>query len=508
MVTGIQKTQTPLLIEPEPEKKIPHEIEVTPKSSVFDGTANAKRALAPIIKHNAEAFIIAPTQLGDAQFRKDYGIKYAYLSGAMYRGIASKELVIAMGKAGFMGFLGTGGMKLDQVESELAVIQSQLVHDEPYGMNLLCNLNSPEIEMATVELYLKRNVRRVEAAAFMQMTPALVLYRVRGLQKGKDGKVHIKHQIIAKVSRPEVAEMFMSPPPERLVAKLLAAGKISVEQAELAQYVPMSYDICVEADSGGHTNQGVSTALLPAIQSLRAMMMDRYHYEQNIRIGLAGGIGTPQAVAAAFIMGADFVLTGSINQCTIESGASDSMKNLLQEINVQDTDYAPAGDMFEIGARVQVLKKGVFFPIRANKLHMLYTQYDSLDEIPESIKAQVEEKYFKRSFASIWQEIRQRFEFTERHQDIQQAETNPKRKMAWIFRWYFHHSTMVALNGDETQRMDYQVHTGPALGAFNQWVKGTALESWKNRHVAEISKKMMDEAAILLSQRLGGWVQR
>ncbi len=27
---------------------------------------------------------------------------------------------------------------------------------------------------------------------------------------------------------------------------------------------------------------------------------------------------------------------------------SDSVKDLLQDINIQDTDYAPAGDMFEV----------------------------------------------------------------------------------------------------------------------------------------------------------------
>lgn len=78
---------------------------------------------------------------------------------------------------------------------------------------------------------------------------------------------------------------------------------------------------------------------------------------RQIHIGLAGGIGTPQAAVAAFMMGADFILTGSINQCTVEAGTSDCVKNLLQEINVQDTDYAPAGDMFELGAKAQVLKK-------------------------------------------------------------------------------------------------------------------------------------------------------
>ncbi len=57
--------------------------------------------------------------------------------------------------------------------------------------------------------------------------------------------------------------------------------------------------------------------------------------------------------------------------------------------NIQDTDYAPAGDMFEIGAKVQVLKKGVFFPARAGKLFMLYKHYNALEEISSVSNNQV-----------------------------------------------------------------------------------------------------------------------
>ncbi|PYV42946.1 MAG: hypothetical protein DMG06_12350 [Acidobacteria bacterium] len=45
---------------------------------------------------------------------------------------------------------------------------------------------------------------------------------------------------------------------------------------------------------------------------------------------------------------------------------------------------------------------------------------------------------------------------------------------------------------------------GPALGAFNQWVKGTELESWRPRHVDQIAEKLMKETAILLSESLQG----
>lgn len=449
--------------------------------------------------------IITAEQLGNSEFKKAYGLKYAYVSGSMYRGISSKELVVAMGKARFLSFFGTGGMSLDEIKKNILYIQENLPQGEPYGMNLLCNLYYPETEMETVKLLIAHQVTCIEAAAFMQITPALVFYRLSGLHRDSHGKVKCTHQIIAKVSRPEVAQAFMSPAPEALVAKLVATGQITNEQAELSKMVPMSQDVCLEADSGGHTDQGVASVLVPSIQSLRKEMMKKYEYAEPLRIGLAGGIGTPEAAAAAFIMGADFILTGSINQCTVEAGISDSVKNLLQDINIQDTDYAPAGDMFEIGAKVQVLKKGVFFPARANKLYMLYSNYGSLEEIPIATKKQLEEKYFKKTFQSIWEEIQSNFIIKNRHDELRKAEENPKLKMALTFRWYFKYSSRITFIGNEEHQMDYQVHTGPALGAFNQWVKGTALENWRNRHVDQIAEKLMTETAELLTHRILSW---
>jgi len=166
-------------------------------------------------------------------------------------------------------------------------------------------------------------------------------------------------------------------------------------------------------------------------------------------------------------------------------------------MNVQDTAYAPAGDMFEMGSRVQVLKRGLFFPARANKLYELYRHYNSLDEIDEKTRAQIETRYFKCSFEDIYQRCKQFYP----PEEIQRAEKNPKQKMAFIFRWYFNHANLLALEGEEENRVDFQIYCGPALGAFNQWVKGTALEKWQNRHVDEIAEKLLNDTADLLTER-------
>lgn len=486
MVNDIRQNATPL---------IPETVSV-PASVPANPAAASPATAAPQWRE------LSAQTLGSALFRRRFGLQYAYLSGAMYRGIATPKLVVRMGRAGMLGFFGTGGLPLSEIEQGLDYIQSQLQPGQVYGLNLLANYSYPEFEMQTVELYLRRGVRLIEAAAFMQISPALAWFRISGLQRAADGKIIGKNRVMAKISRPEVAEAFMSPVPTQIVQQLLKEGRISAEQAELARQVAVSEDICVEADSGGHTDGGIPTVLFPAMRKLKQEMEQKFGYAEPICMGLAGGIGTPEAAAAAFMMGADFILTGSINQCTVEAGTSDDVKTLLQDINVQDTEYAPAGDMFETGAQVQVLKKGVFFPTRANKLFSLYKHHASLDEIPEKTRKQLQTTYFKKSIEEVWEDTRKYLTGLGMQHEVVKAEANPKHKMALVFRWYFGYSTRLALSGVQDERVNYQVHTGPALGAFNQWIKGTELESWQRRHADEIGKLLMDGCARYLNQSL------
>jgi len=439
-------------------------------------------------------FHIRAESLGCREYKNDYNLKYAYAAGGMVYGIASREMVIKMGNAGMIGYFGSGALSLEEIEKAVIHIQSRLKNGQPYGMNLI---SGPKDEQL-VDLYLKHGVPNIEAAAYMKISRALVKYRLKGLRQNPDGSAIISNRIMGKLSRPEAAEIFLSPPPKNFIKDLLDEGTVTKEQARLAEHIPMADDICVEADSGGHTDMGVAAVLMPAICQLRDRMMQKYQYAKKIRIGAAGGIGTPEAVVSALMLGADFILTGSINQCTVEAGTSDMVKDLLQQINVQDTTYAPAGDMFEIGSKVQVLKKGVFFPARANKLYDLYRHYNSLEEIDEKTKEQLEKRFFQHSFDDIYEECRRFYS----KEEIERADKNPKQKMALVFKWYFNYANRLALEGSKENKVNYQVYCGPALGAFNQWVKGSSLEKWQDRHVDEIALKLLNESAGLMEDRL------
>ncbi|WP_160717034.1 ACP S-malonyltransferase [Chitinophaga solisilvae] len=432
--------------------------------------------------------------MGAAGFRETYGVRYAYAAGAMSYGISSPRQIVRMGKAGLLSFLGTEGVSLAEVEEAIQYIKQQGGPQLPYGVNIGSHPERPETEEELVTLFIRHGVKNVEAAAYLGLSKAIVYYRVKGLYKDNKGNIVAGNRIMAKLSRPEIAEIFLEPPPRAIVDKLLAEGSISAEQAALSRLVPMADDICAVADSAGHTDRRMPYALLPVIRRMRDETVSKLAYATPVRVGVAGGIGTADAVAASFVLGADFIMTGSVNQCTVDAGTSIAVKDMLQEINMQDTDYAPAGDMFETGTRIQVLKKGMFFPARANKLYELYRRYESLDQIPVKDRTQLEERYFKKSLDSVFEEITRQKDPAE----ISKALQNPRHKMALVFRHYFTVSQQAALKGDVAIREDFQVFCSPALGAFNQWVKGTPLQSWRNRHAEEVAWLLMLGGALYL----------
>ena len=60
-----------------------------------------------------------PEHLGDASFRAEHRLRFAYLSGAMANGIGSVEIVEAMGRAGMLGIFGAAGLPLVRVEAAI-----------------------------------------------------------------------------------------------------------------------------------------------------------------------------------------------------------------------------------------------------------------------------------------------------------------------------------------------------------------------------------------------------
>ena len=170
--------------------------------------------------------------------------------------------------------------------------------------------------------------------------------------------------------------------------------------------IPVASDLTVEADSGGHTDSRPLTAIFPSILRLRDDLAARHGFAEPTRVGAAGGLGTPAAVAAAFQLGAAYVVTGSVNQATVESGLCEQGKAMLASAGVADVAMAPAADMFELGIKVQVLKRGSIFAAHANKLYDLYRRHDSLEALSEKDRDWLEKQILKMPVERAWAEVR------------------------------------------------------------------------------------------------------
>lgn len=59
---------------------------------------------------------------------------------------------------------------------------------------------------------------------------------------------------------------------------------------------------------------------------------------------------------------------------------------------------------------------------------------------------------------------------------IARAEQAPKLKMSMAFRWYLGNSSRWANIGDASRTLDYQIWCGPAIGSFNEFIKGSFLD--------------------------------
>lgn len=463
----------------------------------YSATGAAGRfTLTPGISASAAAVIpvCRPSYLGDRGFLKAHGLKYAYVGGSMANGISSTRLAEALGRAGMLGFYGAAGQTPDEVEKAI----DSALSSPPFncGFNLIHSPSDPALETALTGLYLRRGVRLIEASAFINLTLPLIRFRTAGIRRNQAGEIETPNRVIGKISRTEVAERFFSPPDDKFLRELVSRGELTAEQAELASRIPVAEDVTAEADSGGHTDNRPLVNLLPTIIALRDRLRERYSYSAALRVGAGGGIATPEAAAAAFIMGAAYIVTGSVNQACLEAGTSELVKTLLAGAGQADVAMAAAADMFEMGVKVQVLKRGSMFAMRANKLYDLYRACDGFDELPAETRAGLERDYFRAPFSEIWRGTREYFMRRDPAQ-AERAEREPKHKLALVFRWYLSQSSRWPLAGDESRKLDYQIWCGPSMGAFNEWAKGSFLERPENRDAVTVARNLLAGAAAL-----------
>lgn len=440
---------------------------------------------------------IYPEWLGERAFTHTHNVRFAYVVGEMARGIATAQMVIAAARAGLLGFYGSAGLQADEIRKGLTQIKTALdPEDLSYGANVIHTPQQPGYEAEIIDLFLEMGVRRVSASAFMRLSKEIVRYTALGLRLNESGRIERTNHVFAKVSRAEVARQFMAPAPSKILTALVAEGRITQAQADMAAKVSVAADITAESDSGGHTDNRPASTVFASIAQARTDTAKAHGINPDtIRIGLAGGIATPHAVAAAYQMGAAYVLTGSVNQAAVESGLSRSGREALAKAGPADVMMAPAADMFEQGVKVQVLKRGTLFAVRGEKLHALYRAGASYESMDEKQRVWLED-ILGEPFAKSWASTRE-FLMRTSPKTVALAEADPNKKFALVCRRYLFMGAQWAREGAEEHKADFQIWCGPAMGAFNEWVAGSFLEPLQARTVKQIAWNLLEGAAMI-----------
>ncbi|MDA0701974.1 MAG: ACP S-malonyltransferase [Proteobacteria bacterium] len=447
-----------------------------PKHEPVSEPAPRLRAAPTRAKPNGAAG--ADFDLGQAAFRARFGVAEAIVVGGMGYGVGGSALVEKLARAGFLAFLGADGLPEAEVRAEIGTLRDRL-GSAAFGVNVRGGAGRDAAVEARLDLLMTLGVDCVQIGGFYQVERALVRYRLAGVARGSDGAVVAPNRILAKVTRPETAEAFLSPPPPDLVADLLKDGRIDSEAAALAPQLTMADAVVALADCAGDTDGASLLALLPVVRDMRDRLAP------HVAVGAGGGIGTAEAASVAFLMGADFVEVGSIMQCTVEAGLSNLAKDILAEMGVQDTELAPSEHWFDWGGKARVLKRGSLFAARANKLYDLYRFYESWDAIPAALRKRIEDGYFQAGYAEILNGLRA--------QGIVPNGATPKQELMHVFRHYLAEGRRFALVGEAPRRADFQLSASPALGAFNARVRGTALADWRNRHADALATDLVRE---------------
>ena len=158
----------------------------------------------------------------------------------------------------------------------------------------------------------------------------------------------------------------MSPPPAEMLHALVARGRLTAEEAQLAARVPLAEDVTVEADSGGHTDNRPLGALLPVIARLRDALSAAHGYpspaarrrrrrSRHAGVG-GGGVRARRRLRAHGQRQPGRGRVGPLRRWR---------RSCSREPDVADVAMAAAADMFELGVKLQVLKRGTLFAARA-----------------------------------------------------------------------------------------------------------------------------------------------
>ncbi|HBZ69987.1 MAG TPA: monooxygenase [Deltaproteobacteria bacterium] len=253
-----------------------------------------------------------------------------------------RDVVAAVSKAGGFGVLGAVGFSADQLEIELKWIDEH-VGDKPYGVDIVIpgkyegkgeSLDAAQLEAKLRELVPQQHrdfaKRLLAEHGVPELPPGEKARELLGWTATTAGP---QVETILKHPKVRVVANALGTPPAEVIREIQESGRLvgalcgSVKHALAHKAAGVDFVIAQGTEGGGHTGEIGSLVLWPQVIDAVA----------PLPVLAAGGIGDGRQMAAALMLGAQGVWTGSIWLTVEEAEAPPAQRESLLRAASQDT---------------------------------------------------------------------------------------------------------------------------------------------------------------------------
>ena len=228
-----------------------------------------------------------------------------------------RDVVVAVSKAGGLGVLGAVGFSAEQLEIEMKWIDEH-IGDKPYGVDVVIPQKyagkGEELDAAELERKLAAMIPAAHRAFAKRL---LAEHGVPELPEGEQPRELLgwtattagpQVEAILKHPKVKLVANALGTPPADVIREIQASGRLvgalcgSVKHALQHKEAGVDFVIAQGTEGGGHTGEIGSLVLWPQVIDAVA----------PIPVLAAGGIGDGRQMAAALMLGAEGVWTGSL----------------------------------------------------------------------------------------------------------------------------------------------------------------------------------------------------